>query len=351
MRIAALLALVAIPVFGQAPPSPYLSVIGTVQSVADNVLTVKTDKAGDTTVKFDAKTSFRKIPPGETDMRKASPAQAEDVAAGDRIVARVRTDNPTGIPAVTLYIAKAAELAQRQQKTLAEWQTQGVSGVVKSVDLAAKQAVITARGKDVTLDVSGAVTYQRYKPETAKYEDDTFASIQPGDQLRVLGVKNADQTQIKAEAIMSGLIKSVPVQIKNIDAATGQITALNLASKKPIMVIVRPDTMMKKLDDQTATMMARRLNPGAQAGGRGAGGGGRAMDQSKILESQPTIQLSDLKTNDPVVITGSPASDMSRITAMTLVAGVEPILRAAPANGPDPLGGNWNLGGDGPPSQ
>jgi hypothetical protein len=33
------------------------------------------------------------------------------------------------------------------------------------------------------------------------------------------------------------------------------------------------------------------------------------------------------------------------------VAGVDPILRAAPANGPDPLGGAWNIGGgEGPPS-
>ncbi len=36
---------------------------------------------------------------------------------------------------------------------------------------------------------------------------------------------------------------------------------------------------------------------------------------------------------------------MSKLIAMSVVAGVDPILRAAPPNGPDPLGGNWNLGG------
>jgi hypothetical protein len=344
------------------------------------VFTVKTDKTGDTTVKFDDKTSFLRIPAGETDIKKATPAKATDVGTGDRILARVHTEDPTGLPALTFYITKQAEIAQRQQKTLDEWKTQGVAGTVKSVDAAAKQIVISVRGafgppKDVTLDVGGTVDFERYRPDSGKYEADTIATVQTGDQLRVLGVKNDDQTQIKAEAVMSGKFATIPVQIKSIDAAAGQITATDLASKKPIMIVLRPDTTMKKLDDATATMMARRLNPSAPAagggggrgqgggdaaaggarggggGGRGAGGGGggRGMDPSRILEQQPTIQLSDLKAGDPVVVTGSPSNDMARLTASTLVAGVEPILRAAPRNGPDPLGGSWNLGDGGPP--
>jgi hypothetical protein len=358
MRLVTVIALIALPVFAQTPaPAPYVSVIGTVQSVADHVLTVKTDKTGDTTVKFDDKTSFRKIMPGETDMKKATPATATDVAAGDRIIARVRTENPTGLPATTLYIAKASALADRQKKTLSDWQTQGVAGTVKSIDPAAKQIVMTSRGKDVTLDVGGNVSYERYRPDEAKYTEDTFATILTGDQLRVLGEKNGDQTQIKVEAIMSGTFKTIPVQIKSIDAATGQIMATDLASKKPILIVLRPETTLKKLDDQTATMMARRMNPTAGRGGRGGGapdgGGGRGgpMDNSKILEQQPVIHLADLKAGEPIVVTGSPAADMSKLTALSLVAGVDPILRAAPANGPDPLGGAWNIGGgEGPPS-
>jgi hypothetical protein len=33
--------------------------------------------------------------------------------------------------------------------------------------------------------------------------------------------------------------------------------------------------------------------------------------------------------------------------AIALVAGVEPILRAAPSSGADPLAGSWNMGGGG----
>ena len=365
----------ALPLLAQTP-SRYVSVVGTVTSAdaAGHVFAVKTDKSGDTTVKFDDKTSFLRLPVGETDVKKATPAKSSDVGPGDRILARVHTEDPTGQPALTFYITKQADIAQRNQKTLEEWKTQSVAGSVRSVDPATKQIVIAVRGafgppKDVTLDASApAVTFERYRPDAAKYEMDTIASIQPGDQLRVLGTKNADVTQIKAEAIMSGSFRTVPVQIKSIDAASGQIMATDLASKKPITIIVRADTALKKLDDATAAMMARRLNPNAAAGGRGQGrgaapdaaaggapgggrgrGAGRGGDPTTLLESQPTIQLSDLKAGDPVVVTGSSGADMTKLTATSLVAGVEPILRAAPANGPDPLGGSWNLGDGGPP--
>lgn len=369
----------------------FASVIGTVQKVdaAAKVFGIKTDKNEDTSVKFDDKTSFLRIPAGETDVKKATPVSATDVGTGDRILARVHTEDPTGLAATSFYITKQADVAQRQQKSRDAWQTQSVAGTVKAVDAAAKQVTIAVRGaagppKDVTLDVTGAVDYQRYSPDSSKYEPSALAAIQTGDQVRVLGQKNADVTQIKAEAIMSGAFRTLPVQIKSIDAATGLITATDLASKKSIVIAVKPDTTMKKLDDATALLMARRLNPSFQGGaGRGQGGGGRgagapeaapgappveaaggrggrggfggggrgggAADPSRILEQQPTIQLADLKAGDPIVVTGSASNDMSKLTAMTLIAGVEPILRAAPQNGPDPLGGNWNFGDVAPP--
>jgi hypothetical protein len=211
-----------------------------------------------------------------------------------------------------------------------------------------------------------------------KYVPSKFDAIEVGDQVRVLGDKSADQTQIKVEAIASGDIKTIPAQIKSVDPATGQIMATDLASKKPITIMVKPATDMKRLDDATALLLARRMNPSFQGGGgRGAGGGGQAAggdaaaagggrgfggqggpgggragrggrgaagDPSRILETQQTIELPDLKPGEPIIVTGSAARDMSKLTAMTLTAGVDPILRAAPQNGPDPLGGNWNFG-------
>jgi hypothetical protein len=71
------------------------------------------------------------------------------------------------------------------------------------------------------------------------------------------------------------------------------------------------------------------------------------MDVAKIIEQQPSIELADLKPNDPVIVLGANTNDPARLVAITLVAGVEPILRAAPNSGADPLAGSWNMGGAG----
>jgi hypothetical protein len=386
MRSAVLLPLLAFLSYAQAPaPSPYESVLGTVTSIdaAGHVVAVKTDKSGDTTVKFDEKTSFRVVPPGETNVAKATPGKSTDLSVGDRVLARVRTQDPTGMPANAVYVMKQAAIAQRNEKTKEDWQTQSVAGLVKAVDAAGKQVTIAVRGpsgapRDVTIDLAAANDVRRLNPDTLKYEDSPASAILQGDQLRVLGEKNADASQIKAEAIMFASLRSIPVLIKGIDPATNTITATDLGSKKPISIMVKADTSMKKLDEQTAMMLARRLNPSFQGGGqgggrgrgrgddttaagdapatgRGPGGGGRgrggAMDLNRVLDQQAAVQLADLKPGDPLIVTGAASADMARLTATALVAGVDPILRAAPQNGPDPLGGNWNLGDGGPPAQ
>jgi hypothetical protein len=369
---------------GQAAKVKYVSLIGTVEKVdtAGKVLAVKPDKTDQTAVKFDDKTQFLRIPAGETDTKKATRAAAGDVSVGDRVIARLR-EGEDGKPAVFLYFSKQAELAQRKEKTAEEWKS-GVSGLADSVDQAGKKIVITVRGpgpaKSVALDVSSNILdVTRFSPETGKNEPSTLASIRPGDQVTVIGQKNADMTAIKVDAITSGFYKTLPVQIKSIDTAAGQIMAMDLASKKPITISIGPDSVLKKLDDATAQQLARRLNPTIQAegrggrGGRGGGGGdaapvaipgavpdgaaggrggrgaggGRPLDLAKVVDQAPVITLADLKPNEPIVVAGAATDDLSKMRALRLISGVDPILRAAPQNGTDPLAGSWSLGGEG----
>jgi hypothetical protein len=367
---------------GQAAKVKYVSLIGTVEKVdaAGKVLAVKPDKTDQTAVKFDDKTQFLRIPAGETDTKKATRAAAGDVSVGDRVIARMR-EGEDGKPAVFLYFSKQAELAQRKEKTAEEWKN-GVSGLADSVDQAGKKIVITVRGagpaKSVALDLSSNILdVTRFSPETGKNEPSTLASIRQGDQVTVIGQKNADMTAIKVDAITSGFYKTLPVQIKSIDTAAGQIMAMDVASKKPITISIGSDSVLKRLDDATAQQLARRLNPTIQAGGRGgrgggagadagaapvaipgaapdaaAGGrggrgGGRPLDLGKVVDQAPIITLADLKPNEPIVVFGAATDDLSKLRALRLISGVDPILRAAPQNGTDPLAGNWSLGGEG----
>ncbi len=387
----------------QAAKSPYVSVLGTIgkADAAAKVLTVKTDKGDETTIKFDDKTVFMKVAAGETDMKKAEPAAAADAVAGDKVVARVLTADPTGKPARTVYVMKQEDLAAHQQKSRDEWKA-AQSGIVASIDTVAKQIKITVRAanptapKELTVDISGKVDFRQYNPDAGAYEPGPVAAIKTGDQLLVLGPKTPDGTSIKADRVGFGSFKTLGVVVKSVDVAGNLIMATEAASKKPITIALRPDTSLKKFDDQAALMVARMLNPtfqqaggrggrgpggpggaapgggapsaavmpgggrpegmpaggpGGMPGGRGGFAGGRGgrggMDVGRMIEMQPTIKLADLKAGDALIVTGALGKDAAKLTATALVAGVEPILRAAPSNGADPLAGSWNMGGGG----
>jgi hypothetical protein len=394
MRIAVFSSLVMFAGLTGSLYAQYASVAGTLTKVDPaGTLTVKPEKGDETAVKFDSNTSFLTIAAGETDMKKAQAATSKDAAAGDRVIARVLTADPTGKPARTVYVMKQADLAKRQQDTQEQWKT-ATSGLISAIDPAAKQVKFNMRAaggtKEVTVDIGGKVDYKHYNPASGQYEAAALDGMKVGDQIRVLGQKNADVTNIKADAVGYGSFRTIGVLVKSVDSPT-QITGTETASKKPVTITLRPETELRRFSDQAAMMLARQLNPsyqqaggrggrggngggaaaeGAPAGGPGAGapgqgGGGRGAgaggpggrgagrggaggtDVGRLIEQQPTIEPADLKSNEPIIVTAAYSGDASKLTAIALVAGVEPILRAAPDNGADPLAGSWNMGGGG----
>jgi hypothetical protein len=372
--------------FAQAA-SPYTSVQGAITKVdtAAKVISVKTTTA-ETTVKYSDQTKLLELPPGEADVKKATAMKPEDISAGDHILARVQTKDPTGLPAGTIYINRASDIAKENAAKAQEWQTQAVSGFAESIDIAGKKAVMKVKGaagapdREVSLDLSGPVSYQRFSDKSLEYERADLAGVKPGDHLRVLGTKNADVTQIKVTDLAADAIRQIGATVKSVDPATGTITATD-TSKKPVTIMVRPSTKVKQLDEQTAQMIARIVNPSFQGGGRRGGGGegrgggrgfggpggpgagapggsgagfagrgggrGRGGNQiQNLIDTQPDEKVADLKSGDAIIVSGPATGDS--FTAMMVLSGVDPILRAAPNQGADPLGSGWsNIGGGG----
>ena len=64
----------------------------------------------------------------------------------------------------------------------------------------------------------------------------------------------------------------------------------------------------------------------------------------QMLERWPAIKLEDLKPGDAIIVSSTEGADPGQVTAITLVAGVEPILTAAPAGSQRArMLGSWNL--------
>jgi hypothetical protein len=208
-----------------------------------------------------------------------------------------------------------------------------------------------------------------------------------GDQLRARGTRSEDGSELAAVEIVSGTFRNISGTISAMDAATGTITVQDLTTKRPVIVKVSSDSQLRKLPAPVAQRIAARLQgespgatspaasgtsapagagpagatpgvngnaasangePGRRSGmsggpGAGQGGGGQGGDLQQMLGRMPAATLSDLQKGDAVMVVTTEGTDGGAVTAITLLAGVEPILQASP-KGQSSILSPWSLG-------
>lgn len=381
-------------VCGYAQQAPAAArVTGTVTAVkaAEKQVLITSDKGGNITLNTTDRSFVLRMPPGETDAKKAQKIALTELSAGDRLVAsgQMSADQKT-LDARTIMIMTKSDIAQIHQKEQEDWQKRGTTGLVSSVDAAGKTITIKAGQREFTVHLEPKTEMLRYALESAKLADakpGKIADIKVGDEMHVLGNKNAEGNAITAEKIVSGSFKQIAATIESVDAAAETVQVKDLATKKVSLIKITPDSTMRKLPAMMAGMLAQRYAPGAGRGrggaaddagagsgagsgrGRGdgsgmmrpagaggpggpggAGGpggrGGRGGDIKSMLDNLPAVPLTELKKGDAVMITTTEGTDASHATAVMLLAGVEPLLTASPTATRDIMSG-WNLGGGG----
>ncbi len=362
--------------------------LGTVKSVSGNTVVMTTDAGSDVSVAVKDTTRIVRVVPGMKDLKDAQSVALKDLQAGDRIAVRGAT-NGSGVSATAIYVMTKTDVADQHAKERAQWNT-GVAGLVSSVDAAGNAIhlnVVTLQGKkDVTVHVTDKTTLRRYAPGSVKFDEAKaapLAEVHAGDQLRARGDKNADGTELTAVEIVSGSFRNISGEISAVDAAQNTITVHDLTTKKNVTVKFNSDAQLRKLPTALAQRIAVRLKGGtetaaaggpgaatadgggaagaggAPAGGAGASGdarprrgfgagggaggpgGGGPPDFSQIISRQPAVTLADLHKADAVILVGTESSG-SEVTAITLLAGVEPILQGSP-NGASSILSPWSL--------
>jgi hypothetical protein len=88
-------------------------------------------------------------------------------------------------------------------------------------------------------------------------------------------------------------------------------------------------------------------NPSGRTPGNPAASGGRAPDLQQFLTRLPAATLADLQKGDAVMIVSTEGSASGQVTAITLLAGVEPLLTASPKGAQAMMLSPWSLGGVG----
>jgi len=232
-----------------------------------------------------------------------------------------------------------SDLAQKRLQEQADWQKRGVSGTVSAVDPGANSFTIKSGAKSIAVQPSGKTEYRHYAPDSVKFSDaqpSSLADIKVGDQVRVLGDKGGDGASIAAERIVSGSFRQIAATVSSVNAQAGEVVVKDLATKKTLTVRVNSDSTMRRLPPAMAAALARRYQPGAAKG----------EDTGQTLDRLPAMPLSELKPGDAIMLSSTTGSDPGRVTAVMLLAGVEPLLTASPTATRDIMSG-WNLGGGG----
>jgi hypothetical protein len=330
-------------------------------------LSLKGDKGEDVSVTTTDRTLILRIPPGETDPKKGSKIELSTLSAGDRaVVIGPAPADPKTWAATAVLVMSKSDVAGLQQKDQEDWKKRGTTGTVTAIDSAAHTVTIKSGSRTFTVQPSDKTSYHRYAVDSARFADakpSSFAEIKTGDQLRVLGDKTSakgdEAPVIQAEKVAFGTFRQIAATVTTINPQTGELTVKDLATKKPLTIKVDADSTMRKLPEQAARMLARRYAPGAGAAppatGRGGmpgavGNGGRGGDVSQMLDNLPAMPLSELKPGDAVMVSTTQGTEAGRVTAIMLLAGVEPLLTASPTATRDIMSG-WNLGGGGDTGQ
>ena len=364
----------SINAFGQtpsaSPAAPAISgVIGEVKAVdaAANQIIVRADNGVILTVNLSDKTQYKRMAPGAKTLDAATIITLADVGQGDRVWVRWRpgSDQKT-VPTPQLIVMSKADLAKKQEQERAEWRRRGVSGIVASVNPSTREITVSSRTlmgapQAVIIPVTDKVMMRRYPPDTIpKYSEakpSKLEEVKVGDQLRALGDKTPDGTHLTAEEIVFGTFRIAGGIVTAIDAATNQIKINDLQTKKPLTIIVKTESVLRRFPEGGGGMFAAAMGggpggpgaaPGAQGQGQGQpqgqgqaqprpqgvggpggppGGGARGgMNMADVLERLPIISINDLKVGDTIIMSSLQGSDPTQLTAISLVTGIEPLL-------------------------
>ena len=360
---------------GQEPAAGRALGVVTKMDAAARQISLQTT-TGEVAVTVDAKAKVLRVAPGATNLTNAAAIELTDINVGDRLRARGRmTDDQKSLAALEIVVISQSDIASKQAAERADWDKRGATGIV--ADVAADSVTINVRTiegvKPLVITPAPNAVIRRYTPDSVKFADakpSKLSEIRKGDQVRARGNKTPDGAQMTADEIVSGQFKMIAGLVISVDPQENVVRINNIETKKPMTVKISADSSLKKLQPMLAQAIANRLHgvapaggppgdrpagaPAGAAGGNGGGpggrgpggfGGGRAGDLQSMIDRTPAIKISDLMTGDAIIISSTAGTAADQVTAITLLAGVEPIL-TKPGTREMSLG-DWNMAGGG----
>ncbi len=355
-RLFALL-FVAASVYAQTLPKAILGSI-TAFKAEDAVVVVKPDNTDAVNVKLTPETIFKRVAPGQNDLKNAADMKMTDMALGDRVLVSFKAGTAE---AMRIVVMSATDITKRNEADRLDWTKRGVSGVVT----AKTPTTVTLKMRGLTGETIATVTvddktgYRRYNSDSVKFADATISKLDEvsvGDQLRARGVKSEDGLKVTAEEVVFGTFITKAGTITAINPETKEVTIAELGTNKSLVIKFTADSQIKKMPNMAGMMMGRGGAPGGGGapgpGGPPAGGAPRMPDLSQMLDRMPGAKLDELKAGEKIVVSSTKGAKPDEITAIMLLGNADMLIQMATmpsgrgaGGGGVPGGGGMGMGG------
>lgn len=355
----------------QATATAPSRILGTVTAVGKGSLTVKPANGNAVTITVGGSARILQLEPGQRSLSDAKPIQLSDISVGDRTLVSATAGADSSLTANLVVAMKQSDIAARRRAEEEDWQRNGVGGIVKSVNAAGNSIVLASAGHDITIKVPPSTSIRKYADNSVAFKDSrpsSLSAIHPGDQLRAKGSHSADGSAVTANAIVFGDFQNIAGLVTNVDAAAKTLTINDLATHKPVTLSVDANSTLRQLPPKVAEFVATRLHtmkeaaksPGNQASAADhpehhrpdhPGANHASPEQpgangfNRVLDRATPMHLADLHKGEAVMVVASKSSNNQPGTALTLLSGVAPMLRASRKASQSLFSSSWSLGG------
>src|SRR5258708_4152701 len=121
--------------------------VGTIKSTQADSLTLTPDAGGEATAKLTSSTKILRVPPGEKDLKNATPVQAQDLQPGDRVLVRGQASaDGHSMAALAVIVMKQGDVSAKHEHERDDWHKRGVGGLVTAADAPAGTITISSLG-------------------------------------------------------------------------------------------------------------------------------------------------------------------------------------------------------------
>jgi sRNA-binding protein len=332
------------------------NLIGEVSSIdpASGKMVIQTDAKASVTVTFNDKTAFRRVSPGQTSLANAETITAADLKPGDRVLIPAFNADAAQTPVRQIVVMARASIEQTRNDEVERRRARTTIGRITSVNAEKREITVQTRGRGDQEALIVAAPAQakvlRYAPDSLKPGDavaSSFAALQTGDQVRVLGERSTDGTRITAEEILSGSVSRAIGIVTDINAARGEVTLKNDLTGQSMTVATGKNTTLRRITPEVATTLRERFErrnarrrasnsagnepqpastdrPRSRDRRRTQTSEGQANNPNRrqLFENLPAVALGEIKKGDAVLITGTTTGGNStQMTAVSIIVG------------------------------